>query len=143
MKNIIIRGRKVVGGKVKGEALVSREPICFLGGVDVKSGIITEKGHHLEGKSVADKILVFPIGKGSTGGSYLIYETAENGKGPKAIINIKADSVTVVGCIIANITMMVDLEKNPLELISDGDIVEVDGDVGTITITPDDAGNSN
>ncbi len=134
MKDMVIKGRKVVGGIERGEVLVSQEPICFLGGVDVNTGVVTEKGHFLEGKSIAGKILIFPIGRGSTGGSYLIYETASNGNGPKAIINLKADSVTVIGCIIAKIPMIVEPEKNLLEFICDGDIVEVNGDKGIITV---------
>ena len=134
MKEIRIKGRKVVGGKATGEAVVSPEPLCFLGGVDVQTGIVTEKEHAIEGQSMAGKVLIFPIGRGSTGGAYLIYETASNGKGPAAVINLKADPVTAVGCIIAGIPMLVEPEQNPLEVIRDGDLVEVNADEEVIII---------
>jgi predicted aconitase with swiveling domain len=130
----IIKGRKVVGGKAKGEALVTIEPICFLGGIDVKTGKVTEVGHPLYGKSIAGKILVFPTGKGSTGGSYLIYEAVSNGVGPLAMINSEVEQVTAIGCIMAEIPLVDRLELDPMTLINDGDMVEVDGDKGTITI---------
>lgn len=129
-----IKARKVVGGTGRGEAMVSLEPICFLGGVDVNTGMITEKGHPLEGRSIKDKVLIFPIGKGSTGGSYLIYETVCNGMGPVAVINLKADPVTVTGCIISEVPMVVDPGENVFDLIKDGDMVEVDGDAGIIRL---------
>ena len=84
-----VKGRIVLGkgrGKISGTALVTTAPICFLGGVDVKTGNITEQGHPLYGSCIKDTILIFPTGKGSTGGSYLIYDTIMNGNGPKCVL---------------------------------------------------------
>ena len=73
----IMKGRMISPGKAKGVAIVSNEPIGFYGGFDIKTGIVIEKGHPLEGENVKDKILVFPCGKGSTVGSYVIYGLKE------------------------------------------------------------------
>ena len=89
-----------------GEALVSREPIGFLGGVDPDTGVVIEPGHPLEGQSVAGRVLVFPTGKGSTVGSYTLYRLARNGLAPAAIVNAEADPVIVVGAVIAGIPMV-------------------------------------
>jgi predicted aconitase with swiveling domain len=131
----ILHGRKVVGGKARGAALVTDEPICFLGGVDVTTGIITEVGHPLKGKCIAGKVLVFPTGKGSTGGSYLIYEAVSNGVGPCAMINRNVEQVTAIGCIISEIPMVDKLDCDPTVAIKDGDIVEVDADAGSVSVT--------
>jgi predicted aconitase with swiveling domain len=56
-------GRTIYKGKVSGQALVSSQGISFFGGVDPDTGIIVERGHELEGKSIAGKVLVFPMGK--------------------------------------------------------------------------------
>jgi hypothetical protein len=130
----ILHGRKVVGGKAKGPALVTSEPICFLGGVDVKTGTITEVGHPLKGKCIAGKVLVFPTGKGSTGGSYLIYEAVSNGVGPCAMINRAVEQVTAIGCIIAEIPMLDNMDQDPITAIKDGDIVEVDAEQGVAKV---------
>jgi predicted aconitase with swiveling domain len=130
-----IKGRQVVQGKASGPALVSSEPICYLGGVDVKTGKITEVGHPLYGRSIAGKVLVFPTGKGSTGGSYLIYEAASNGVGPCAMINRNIEQVTAVGCIISDIPVIDRLEQDPITAIKDDDFVEVDADNGMVRIT--------
>ncbi len=134
MSEIILKGHSVVGGKTEGEALVSPEPICFLGGVNPANGMLTEKGHALEGKFMKDKILVFPTGKGSTGGSYLIYETSSNGVGPRAILNCKAEAVTTIGAIISEIPMVDRLEPDPIKTIKTGDYVIVDADAGTVKV---------
>lgn len=79
----LVRGRKISGGTAEGEALVSREPISFFGGVNPDTGVITEKGHELQGASVSGRVLVFPHGKGSTVGSYTLYRMKKNGVAPR------------------------------------------------------------
>lgn len=130
----IIRARRIVGGKAEGVALVSHEAICFMGGVDVDRGVITERGHELAGVSIAGRILVFPTGKGSTGGSYMIYEAVQNGVGPKAIVNMVAEPVTVIGCTIAELPMVADCDRDPALVIETGDLVRVDADAGTVLV---------
>ena len=126
----IFRGRSISKGKAKGKVLLSKESISFYGGVDPYTGIIVEKGHILEGKSIAGKILIFPRGKGSTVGSYIIYRLAKEGLSPKAIVNIDAEPVVAVGAIISNIPMIDKVDKSMFQEVSDGDFVEVDGDNG-------------
>jgi len=121
-------------GRAKGIALVTSQPISFLGSVDVKKGIIVEKGHELEGKSISGKVLVFPGGKGSTVGSYAIYQLKKNGHAPIAMINVKAEPIVAVGAIISDIPLVDHVEKNPIEVIKTGDKVLVDAIVGSVEI---------
>lgn len=131
-----VKGRIVLGkgkGVITGTALVTIEPICFLGGVDVKTGNITEKGHPLYGQCMKDSILVFPTGKGSTGGSYLIYDTIMNGNGPKCMLNLAVEQVTAIGCIMGDMPVIDQPEADITRLIHIGDQVSVDFDQGIIT----------
>jgi uncharacterized protein len=131
---IILKGRSISKGRTEGEALVCRQPIGFNFGIDVESGVITEYGHELFGKSIKDKILLFPHGKGSTGGSYVVYQLAKNKTGPKAIINMTTETIIAVGAIMGGIPVIDSLEKNPYDLIANGDYIKVDADQGLITI---------
>lgn len=131
-----VKGRIVIGrgkGVISGTALVTTEPICFLGGVDVKTGNITEQGHPLYGACMKDTILVFPTGKGSTGGSYLIYDTIMNGNGPKCMLNLTVEQVTAIGCIMGEMPLIDQTDADITRLIHTGDQVSVDFDNGTIT----------
>ena len=101
-----IKGHKVSGGKATGSALVSKAAISFLGGVDPQTGTVIEKEHPLFGKSVKGVVLVFPGGKGSTVGSYLIYQLKKNGVAPVAMINLRAEPIVAVGAIISDIPMV-------------------------------------
>ena len=114
--------------------MISREPIGFLGGVDPKSGIVIEKGHPLEGKDISGKVLVFPNGKGSTVGSYVMLQLAKSGHAPAAIINANAEPIIAVGAIISKIPMVDKAEKDVFSVLKDGTRVTVDGDKGGIEI---------
>jgi predicted aconitase with swiveling domain len=126
------RGRPISRGVARGEALVSRDPISFYGGVDPETGVVVERGHALEGRSVAGKILIFPRGKGSTVGTYIIYRLAKRGLAPKAIINLEAEPIVAIGAIISGIPMVDRVSEEILVAIHDGDIVEVDGYRGVV-----------
>jgi len=93
--------------------------------------VIIEKGHDLKGKAIKDMILCFPSGHGSTVGSYVLYSLVKKGLGPKAIVNRVADTVVVVGAIIAEIPMV---DRIDIKKIKTGDIVEVDGNRGTVKV---------
>jgi len=121
-----LRGRVIKSGEAEGKALVSRKPISFYGGVDPRRGVIIEKGHPLKGKSIANKILVFPTGKGSTVGSYIIYRLKKNGKAPAGIINEESEPIVAVGAIISDIPMV---DKVRIDRIKTGDNVRIKGGV--------------
>ena len=127
----VLQGRTISPGIVEGEALVSKEPIGFYGGVDAKTGIYIEKGHELEGKSVKGKILVFPCGKGSTVGSYVIYGLAKNNQAPLAIVNKETETIVATGAILAGVPCV---DKIPVEKISTGDRVIVNATDGTVSV---------
>lgn len=134
MNVIEIKGAGVGKGVVKGEALVTNEPISFNNGVDPTTGLVIEVGHALKGESVTGKILVFPVGKGSTGGSYVLYDLADRGLAPAAIINSRGDTVIVTGCVMGRIPLVHRCDKDPVQTISTGDTVEVDAEAGTIKV---------
>jgi predicted aconitase with swiveling domain len=119
------RGRAIRAGIAEGEALVSPEPIGFLGGVDPETGRVVEPGHPLEGQSVAGKVLVFPTGKGSTVGSYTLYRLARNGLAPAAIVNRESEPIVAIGAIMGDIPMV---DQVPIEEIRTGQRVRVEGE---------------
>ena len=126
-----INGRTIYQGTAQGEALVTAMGISFFGGVDPDTGIVVEKGHQLEGQAIGGKVLVFPTGKGSTVGSYTLYRLKMNGVAPAAIVNAQCETITAVGCIIAEIPCV---DQIPIEQIETGDFISLDGESGTIEV---------
>ena len=122
-------GRLIYAGEAEGQALVSAQAISFFGGVDPDSGVVVERGHALEGQSVAGRVLVFPTGKGSTVGSYTLYRLKHNGMAPAAIVNAECETITAVGCIIAEIPCVDQVEVGR---IVTGQRVRVEGQCVTL-----------
>ncbi len=126
-----IEGRVIYPGKAQGKALVSHQAISFFGGVDPDSGVIVENGHDLEGKSIAQTVLVFPSGKGSTVGSYTLYRLKQNGVAPVAILNVECEPIIATGCIISEIPC---IDRIAIDQIPDGATIYVNGEDGFVEI---------
>ena len=101
----------LVQGKVEGVILKSENPINFLGTVDKKTGIVSDKNHDLFEKSIANSILLFPSGVGSSVGAYTIYSIKSNNSAPLAMICKKADLTVATGCALANIPLVIVSEE--------------------------------
>ncbi len=129
-----IKSRTISKGTATGDVIVSRDAISFYGGVDPNTGVVVEKGHALEGKTVAGKILVFPRGKGSTVGSYTIYRLKKNKVAPLAIINKETEAIVAVGAIISDIPAIDKLEKDAYKNLKAGQTVTVDGNKGVLIL---------
>ena len=129
---MILTRRKISKGMAEGEVLKSSSPISFLGGIDPKTGIILDKNSNACGKSIKGKIFVFPMGKGSTVGSYVIYQLKKNGVAPLAIINKEAETIVSVGAIISDIPMV---DKIDIDSFKEGELVKVNGDKGTVEVS--------
>jgi hypothetical protein len=131
---MIIKCRKISRGVAEGQVLLTHEAISFLGNVDPKTGIIVEPKHELFGQCIKDRVLVFPQGKGSTVGSYVLYQLIKNNVAPAAMINVESEPIVAVGAIISCIPLVDRMERNPFEVLKNGDTVRVDGTSGSVEI---------
>ncbi len=129
-----IKCRKISRGQAKGSVIISHEPISFLGGVDPQTGNITDRQHELYQQNISGRVLVIPSGKGSTVGSYVIFQMAKNKTAPLAIIAMEAEPIIATGAIMASIPMVDQPEEDVLDILKDGDLVEVDANTGIIEI---------
>lgn len=126
-----LTGRKICRGKAEGEILKTKDGISFYGGVNGDTGIVEQEGHELKGQSIAGKILVFPEGKGSTVGSYVLYRLKKNGKAPAAIVNKNCETIVAVGCIISEIPCIDQLE---IEKLKTGMKAKIDAEKGILEV---------
>lgn len=124
---------KVASGRASGPALVTRQAISFLGNVNPETGVVVDPAHELFGQSISGKVLIFPGGKGSTVGSYVIYQLKKRGLAPAAMINIRSEPIVAVGAIISGIPLVDRVAEEILEIES-GTMIEVDADGGSIRI---------
>ena len=90
--------------KIKGEMLLSRKPVSFLGDVNT-DGVIVAEDSDVRGESVRGRIFAFPSGRGSTVGTYVILQLSRLGNAPVAIVNRKTESIIAAGAVIAGIPL--------------------------------------
>ncbi|OGS55267.1 MAG: hypothetical protein A3K60_05025 [Euryarchaeota archaeon RBG_19FT_COMBO_56_21] len=128
---MILAGRRIRGGTASGKAVVCRDPISFLGGIDPLTGKIMDEECDSKGVSISRKVFCFPFGKGSTVGSYAMYQLKLNRKAPAAIINSSAEPIVATGAIIADVPMIDGIDVG---LLRTGDRVFVDADRGTVDV---------
>ncbi|MGO9387368.1 MAG: DUF126 domain-containing protein [Methanobacterium sp.] len=130
----MIKCRKISKGQAQGEVIITRDSISFLGGVDPNTGMIIDPHHELYGRTISGKILVMPSGKGSTVGSYVIYQMHKNNTAPLAIIALEAEPIIATGAIMAAIPMVDQPNNDIFDLVKDGDLVDLDADACNIKI---------
>ena len=142
MNKIILKGHKGIGGTAEGEALVSKNALSFIfdvGGIwdTPMSAKVTNKIEMPDwyGKDLADKVLVFPTGRGGIFSTAMLMGLAKKGLGPKAMINTRTHPVFAYASIVLNLPTVDELDKNPLEMIETGDWVKVDAEKGIVEVT--------
>jgi len=126
-----IRARGIVAGRASGHALVSPAPFSFVGGADPATGSILDGATGSTGERLDGRVFAFPIGKGSTVGSYVLYGLGKRGHGPAAIVNRRADAVVAVGATLAGIPMVDRVDVGGLQT---GDRMVVDAGRGTVEL---------
>ena len=125
---------KIAKGLAEGELLFSEDPICFYL-VDPVTGKVIESGHDLEGVSIADKIIAFPGGKGSSVvQADGLYQLQLKNNAPRGMIIQYPDTVLVATSIIMEVPLVDKLERSFYENERNGTIIELDADNEKIKI---------
>lgn len=126
--------REISPGAVEGEVLLSEDRLLFYH-AEPATGVITERGHCLEGVSVRGKILVFPGGKGSSVVQMDgLYKLDKRGAAPLAFLVREPDTVLVSSAIIMGVPMADRIEENFYRTVRTGDRVRLDTAAQTITL---------
>ncbi|WP_370573676.1 DUF126 domain-containing protein [Methanomethylovorans sp.] len=129
-----VKCRTISRGCAEGQVMITRDPISFLGTIDPKTGKVVDANHELFGQSIKGKVLVFPHGKGSTVGSYVIYQLFKNGVAPAAMINLDSEPIVAVGAIISAIPLVDRLENDPYTFLKDGMSIKVNSSEGYVEV---------
>jgi predicted aconitase with swiveling domain len=94
--DVLVKGRAGTG-----QCLVLSAPISFWGGVDPKTGRITDVRHPECGQSVAGKVLCLPGTIGSSSASAVLMELVHAGTAPAALVMHEPDAILLLGLIVA------------------------------------------
>ncbi len=133
-----LRGKPIVPGSVTAEAVVSTEPISFWGGFCPVTGCIIDRRHELAGTCAANKVFVFPTGRGSSTASAILLEAIKASVAPAAVINSQLDPILALGDIVADemygrCIPMILLSADDCKQIKSGSKVSIESD-GTVCV---------
>ena len=91
----------VAGEPGSGEALVLSAPISFWGGVDPRTGTITDVRHPDCGKNIAGRVLFLPGTIGSSSASAVLLELVHAARAPAALVLQQPDAILLLGLLVA------------------------------------------
>ncbi len=95
------QAKVLVPGEAAGKSLILPEPLSLWGGLDPKTGDIIDQRHPSCGKNVTGRVLVLPVGRGSSSASSILLESVRMGTAPAAIITAEIDAILALGAIVA------------------------------------------
>ena len=93
--------RVLIPGTAAGPALVLDEPLSLWGGLDPETGDIIDQRHPQWKANVTSKVLVMPVGKGSSSASSILLESVRLGTAPAAIVLAEPDAILALGSAVA------------------------------------------
>lgn len=91
----------LVAGEARGPVLHLDEPLSFWGGVDIVTGVITDRHHPQAGQSVTGKVLVMPHSRGSSSTSSVVAEMIRAETAPAALVLRLRDPMVALGAVVA------------------------------------------
>lgn len=133
---IVLNCHKGIGEIVQGEALVAKDNFSARYDLDRIKGVFSRPDHALAGQTYDGKILVMNTSKGGVASAWMLHEMKARGVTPKAILFNRANTILAQGAALAGLTMCDRFEKGDVtDLIESGDMLEIDPEAGTVTIT--------
>jgi predicted aconitase with swiveling domain len=105
------------GPAIAAAPLVLTAPISFWGGVDPKTGKISDTRHPQFAQDIAGRALLVPATVGSSSAAAILLELVHAGKAPAAIVLHEPDAILLLGLIVARemgmpIPIAVRLDRN-------------------------------
>jgi uncharacterized protein len=96
-----MKGRVLIAGSAQGPLLRLTAPLSFWGGVDPKTGRISDPRHPEHERCVTGTVLAIPSPRGSSSSSAIMLELIARGLAPAALLLGEADAILALGIVIA------------------------------------------
>ncbi len=125
------RGRVLVAGDGEGALLRLQAPISFWGGVDPRTGRISDPRHPDYGVELKDRVVWIESTIGSSSSSSILLELIRGDVAPAALLLGAADPILALGAIVAREmghgeTPLVECDASGLNEWTDGTLLHVD-----------------
>lgn len=113
------------GPEVEAEIVLSKDTFSIRYDMDRETGVISRRGHALEGVSLAGKIVYFPAVQGGVAAGWAFLALAGRGVAPAGVLFGKTNPVMIQGLVLAGIPVMHRVSPDPFTVLRTGDRVRM------------------
>jgi predicted aconitase with swiveling domain len=113
------------GPDVEAEIVLSRSTFSIRYDMDRETGVISRRGHALEGRSLAGKIVYFPAVQGGVAAGWAFLALAHRGVAPAGVLFGRTNPVMIQGLVLAGIPTMHQVRPDPFAVLATGDRVRM------------------
>jgi hypothetical protein len=131
---MILRGPRGFGPDVEASILLSRDTFSIRYDLDRETGVVSRRGHALEGQSLAGRIVYFPAVQGGVAAGWAFLALRARGVAPAGVLFGRTNPVMVQGLVLAGIPVMHRLEPDPLAVLDAGDLIRVRPAAGVVEL---------
>ncbi|MGH7324092.1 MAG: aconitase X swivel domain-containing protein [Candidatus Rokuibacteriota bacterium] len=123
--SVVLRAPRGFGADVEGEVVLSRDTFSIRYDMDRETGVISRRGHALEGQSLAGKIVYFPAVQGGVAAGWAFLALAHRGVAPAGVLFGRTNPVMIQGLVLAGIPVMHRLSPDPFTVLRSGERIRM------------------
>ena len=120
------------GPDVEAEIVLSRDTFSIRYDMDRETGVISRRGHALEGQSLAGKIVYFPAVQGGVAAGWAFLALVHRRVAPAGVLFGRTNPVMIQGLVLAGIPTMHRVSPDPFTVFETGDRVRMSPSRGIV-----------
>lgn len=120
------------GPDVEAEIVLSKDTFSIRYDMDRETGVISRRGHALEGQSLAGKIVYFPAVQGGVAAGWAFLALVHRRVAPAGILFGRTNPVMIQGLVLAGIPTMHRVSPDPFTVFKTGDRVRMSPSRGVV-----------
>jgi predicted aconitase with swiveling domain len=113
------------GPDVEAEIVLSKDSFSIRYDMDRETGVISRRGHALEGQSLAGKIVYFPAVQGGVAAGWAFLALVHRRVAPAGVLFGRTNPVMIQGLVLAGIPAMHRVSPDPFTVFATGDRVRM------------------
>jgi uncharacterized protein len=122
---VVLEGPAGFGPDVEAEIVLSRDTFSIRYDMDRETGVISRRGHALEGQVLAGRIVYFPAVQGGVAAGWGFLALQARGLAPAGMIFSRTNPVMIQGLVLAGISAMHRVRPDPFRVLRTGDRVRM------------------
>lgn len=120
------------GPDVEAEIVLSKDTFSIRYDMDRETGVISRRGHALEGQSLAGKIVYFPAVQGGVAAGWAFLALVHRRVAPAGVLFGRTNPVMIQGLVLAGIPVMHRVSPDPFTVFKTGDRVRMSPSRGVV-----------